>query len=66
LKAARERQRREEFDRAVSGAVCKAREALYLNADVLAGFGVAGLSGIGFVVLMRKPDVTQSRDISVE
>jgi hypothetical protein len=57
LKAEQERQRREECERAISAAYQKAREVLCQNADVLAGFGVAGLSALVFVVLMRKPDV---------
>jgi hypothetical protein len=58
LKAERERQRREECNRAVSNAYQKSRDAVCQNADVLAGFGVAGLAGLGLVVLMRRSEAT--------
>jgi hypothetical protein len=62
LKAARERERREAWERAISAAYQKGCDALRQNADVLAGFGVAVVSMLGFVVLTRKPKVTQPID----
>jgi hypothetical protein len=58
LKAERECQRREECERVISVAYQNTLDVLRQNADVVAGFGVAGLSALGIAVLMRKPEVT--------
>lgn len=36
-------------------ACAKARTTIRQNADALVAFGVAGLAGLGFLVLLRKP-----------
>jgi hypothetical protein len=58
LKYERERQRREECGRAISVAYQKALDVIRQYADVVTGFGVAGLSALGIAGLMRKSKVT--------
>ena len=58
MKAERECQRREECERVISVAYQNTLDVLRQNADVVAGFGVAGLSALTIVVLLHKRNVT--------
>ncbi|MFO0950572.1 MAG: hypothetical protein U0835_05360 [Isosphaeraceae bacterium] len=55
MKAARERERREQFTRTAEAAYRQVCNGLDRNADAVAGFGVAGLSAVALAFLMRKP-----------
>jgi hypothetical protein len=52
--------REQKRQRQISAACRKASDVVCHNADVLPWFGLAGLSALGFVVLLRTPDVTST------
>jgi hypothetical protein len=55
-----EMRREQKRQRETAAAVRKASEVVCHNAAVLAWFGLAGLSALGIVVVLRKPGVTST------